>query len=79
MVTHERILPLVQVNPELRNWICGCPVLDVFQGRGFWFDFLCPESQAGKFGQKFAGRSAVESSHAQEDSGVNIFSQIVDV
>lgn len=34
-------MPFSYVNCELRFWVCGRPVLDVFQGRGSWsFHFL---------------------------------------
>ena len=59
--------------------VCGDHVLDAFQGRDSWFDFLCPKSEAGEFRQEFAGRGEVEPSHAQIGCGGGIFSYVVDV
>ena len=63
----------------LRSVAREYPILDTFQGRGFWLDFLCPEAQAGEFGQEFVGRSEVESRHSQMDCRGDVFSQVVDV
>lgn len=59
--------------------VCVRTVSDTFQRQFFWFDFLCPEAEAGEFGQEFGWRSEVESGHAQADCGRDVFSQVVDV